>query len=212
MARDRGRGDGDGTPGGGGPGSVADAQQSTTLKADAGRQGGSAAARQGPRQTDPSLTHATGQPGGTPTGHPTVIDPKVLDDVRRSLDRENSAAVILADRGYRTYQNPTRAEVAQARQATGDIGKQNSDPDYLLEGRVFDCYAPTADKPVRGVWWQTKDKVVKMQTQRVVINLADWRGDMTALQKQFDDWPIDDLKEVKAIKPDGQVVQIIPKL
>jgi hypothetical protein len=190
---------------------VAAAQDATAEAARGGRASDGAAPRQTPTQPDHLVTAASGQPGGVPAGHPTLIRPKMKDDVRRSLERENAAAVVLADRGYQIQQNPTRAEVAQARRATGDTGKATTDPDYLLEGRVFDCYAPTPAKPVRGVWWEAKAKVEKEQTQRVVVDLTDWRGDMSALQKQFDDWPIDNMKEVKAIKPNGEIVQIIPK-
>ncbi|WP_433797772.1 hypothetical protein [Actinoplanes sp. CA-252034] len=129
-------------------------------------------------------------------------------DNRRSAERENATATHLANEGYRLQQRPTKPEVAAARMDTGDVGSPTTDPDYLLEGRVFDCYSPTPDKPVRGVWWQTEDKVVKEQTQRVVLDLMFWRGDLGALQRQFDEWPIKDLKEVKAVLPSGEIVQI----
>jgi hypothetical protein len=56
-------------------------------------------------------------------------------EVRRSLEMENSGATAFADHGYQIQQNPTKPEVARAR-----------------------------------------------QTQRVVVNLEDWRGDMSALR------------------------------
>lgn len=154
----------------------------------------------------------TGETGGTPAGQPTRINQSQDESVRRSLSRENSGAEILAAGGYQIKQNPTCEEIALARTETGDTGSTRSKPDYLLEGRVFDCYSPAADKPVRGVWFEVENKVVvKNQTQRIVVNLQDWTGDMTALRQQFRDWPIDGLKEVKAITPDGDVVQIIPE-
>ncbi|PRY27992.1 hypothetical protein [Pseudosporangium ferrugineum] len=117
---------------------------------------------------------------------------------------------MLAGSGYHVRQNPTSAEVAQARLDTGDTGKPTSKPDYLVEGRVFDCYSPTRPtKNVRGIWGEVHDKVVeRQQTQRVVVNLADWRGDLSALRRQFADWPIAGLKEVKVITPGGDIVQI----
>jgi hypothetical protein len=163
-------------------------------------------------QPDHLFTRATGTSGSKPTGHPVRISRKLeVDDKtdnRRSAERENATAIHLADNGYHLHQRPTKPEVAAARLDTGDTGSPTTDPDYLLEGRVFDCYSPTPDKPVRGVWWQTEDKVVKEQTQRVVLDLMFWRGDLGALQKQFDDWPIKDLKEVKAVLPNGEIVQI----
>ncbi|AGZ46443.1 hypothetical protein AFR_40945 [Actinoplanes friuliensis DSM 7358] len=146
-----------------------------------------------------------------PDGHPTRISANEDDGVRRSLEMENSAAATLAGNGYQVKQNPTQDEVAQARLATGDSGRPGSKPDYLLEGRVFDCYSPTKPtKNARGIWSEVQEKVEDNQTQRVVVNLEGWRGDMSALQEQFDAWPIERLKEVKAITPDGDVVQIIP--
>jgi hypothetical protein len=40
---------------------------------------------------------------------------------------------------------------------------------------------------VRGIWSEVSTKVQGGQSQRVVLNLRDWRGDFGALQKQFDD-------------------------
>ncbi|WP_374273585.1 hypothetical protein [Actinoplanes sp. M2I2] len=161
------------------------------------------------RQLDDLLTERSGRPGGTPLGRVTRIEPDEDADVRRSLTLENAGAATLAAQGYHLRQNPTKAEVAQARLDTGDVGDPRKDPDYLLEGRVFDCYSPIKPhKAVRGIWKQAQEKVEEGQTQRVVVNLEDWRGDLSALEKQFADWPIPGLKEVKAITRDGDVVQI----
>ncbi|WP_306215117.1 CdiA C-terminal domain-containing protein [Actinoplanes sp. RD1] len=128
---------------------------------------------------------------------------------RRSLELENSAANTLADQGYRVRQNPTKAEIAEARLNTGDVGKTEKDPDYLVEGRVFDCYSPTnPGKSVRSIWTAVATKVESGQTQRVVVNLEDWHGDLAALKSQFAEWPVPGLKEVKAITRDGEIVQV----
>jgi hypothetical protein len=161
------------------------------------------------RQTEDLLTQRTGRSGGTPHGGSTRIEPGEDAEVRRSLEMENAGAVVLAEHGYRIRQNPTRAEVAQARLDAGDVGNPEKDPDYLLEGRVFDCYSPVKpSKAVRGIWTEAKIKVEDGQTQRVVVNLEDWRGDLSALRKQFAGWPVPGLKEVKVITRDGNIVQI----
>ncbi|MEU8662431.1 hypothetical protein [Actinoplanes philippinensis] len=122
---------------------------------------------------------------------------------------ENAGAQKLTNAGYQVKQNPTAEEVARARADTGDTGDPNKNPDYLIEGRVFDCYSPVkADKAVRGIWDVAEEKVFDEQTQRVVINLEDWTGNINALQRQFDRWPIPGLKEVKAILSDGEIIQI----
>ncbi|MFI0794190.1 hypothetical protein ACH4OY_16120 [Micromonospora rubida] len=52
-------------------------------------------------------------------------------------------------------------------------------------------------------------KVDAEQTQRVMLNLHDWRGDLVVLRKQFDDWPIAGLKELAAVTRDGAIIRII---
>jgi len=58
----------------------------------------------------------------------------------------------MADQGWQIMQNRTPNEVALARQASGDIGRPDSRPDYLVEGRVFDCISPAHDTSLRAVW------------------------------------------------------------
>lgn len=202
-----------GTPSGGAR-SIAEAQETTALEASGGRAGGDGGrpdSGSGPGRSDDLITHPTGERGGTPEGQPTRIGPDEDDDVRRSLERENSGAVILADQGHQIRQNPTADEVAQARQASGDTGRPGSKPDYLLEGRVFDCYSPSRHKSARGIGSEVEKKIKAEQTQRVVVNLEDWGGTLPDLRRQFADWPVDGLKELKAITPEGAIVQIIPR-
>ncbi|MER7164955.1 hypothetical protein ABT336_02605 [Micromonospora sp. NPDC000207] len=130
---------------------------------------------------------------------------------RRSLELENQCADLLAGKGYQVHQNPTRQQVAQARLHTGDTGDPGKEPDYLIEGHVFDCYSPTSLKNVRGVWKEAVKKFEKGQTQRVVIDLHDWLGDLTALQRQFDDWPVPGMREVAAVTREGAIIQIVPR-
>ncbi|WP_405110511.1 hypothetical protein OG559_30580 [Micromonospora sp. NBC_01405] len=128
---------------------------------------------------------------------------------RRALELENECADSVAGKGYRVHQNPTPQETSEARARTGDSGNPDKDPDYLVEGHVFDCYSPAARTSVRNVWSQVREKVDDEQTRRVVVNLQDWEGDMSALGRQFDDWPIDGLKELVVVKPDGTLQEII---
>jgi len=186
--------------------SVRAAQDVVEGAAQAGRAGGTRPAG----QPDHFTTRTTGEPGGVPDGPSTLIRPGQKGEGRRSLERENLTATLLAEMGYRVKQNPTAVEVAQARRVTGDDGDPNLNPDYLVEGRVFDCYAPGHLTSVRNVWTEVKKKVLRRQTQRVVVNLQDWGGDLSALRTQFDDWPVEALKEVKVVLPDGGIIQFIP--
>ena len=149
--------------------------------------------------------------GGSPTGPRTRVREQEDGDVRRSLEQENKGADILAAAGYRVHQNPTAQEVADARARTGDIGRPETSPDYLVEGHVFDCYAPDETKPVRGVWSEVSTKVRRGQSQRVVLNLRDWHGDLGTLRQQFDGWPVPGLKEVVAVTSTGAIVQLVAR-
>ncbi|MEU9509395.1 hypothetical protein AB0D32_24305 [Micromonospora sp. NPDC048170] len=128
---------------------------------------------------------------------------------RRSLELENDGADRVADRGYRVHQNPTKQQIAKALLDTGDVVDPKRSPDYLVEGHVFDCYAPAPTTSVRAVGSAVTRKIKDAQTQRVVLNLKDWRGNLAALQKQFADWPVPALKELVAVTRNGTIVQIV---
>ena len=183
------------------------AQESAAQRAQAGRSSGD---RRGQALDGYQLTRASGRPGGVPTDRPTRHDPDDDESARRSVELENATAAILAADGYQVHQNPIPVDVARARRDAGDLGRPGSRPDYLIEGRVFDCYCPQTQTSARNVWTETKKKITKLQTQRVVVNLADWGGDVSALRRQFADWPIENAKEVKFVLPDGSIVQMIP--
>lgn len=127
---------------------------------------------------------------GKPHGKRT----KVLDQddaaTRRSIERENESADILARKGYDVEQNPN---------VPG-----NMNPDYKINGEIYDNYAPSTGNP-RNIWSEVEGKVMRGQTENVVINLKDSPVDMTALSEQFSEWPIDGLKDVIVIRPDGTV-------
>lgn len=132
-----------------------------------------------------------------PNGTPAKIKDNMDDETIRSLTRENEAADTLARNGYDIEQNPK-------------IDGTTRNPDYRIEGKVFDCYAPTENKSVRGIWSTIKEKVVtKGQTNRVVLNLDDWLGDINELINQLKTYAIDGLEEVIVVKGD-KVISIFP--
>lgn len=89
-------------------------------------------------------------------GEPTPINPNDDDTTRRAIQRENESAQILAGRGFDVVQNPVVA------------GPMN--PDYLINGEVYDHYAPSTDSP-RNIWSEVQGKVERGQTNNVVISL-----------------------------------------
>jgi hypothetical protein len=123
-------------------------------------------------------------------GEPTPISPNDDDATRRAIQRENESAQILAGSGFEIMQNPVVA------------GPMN--PDYLINGEVYDHYAPSTDN-VRKIWERVKEKVERGQASNIVIGLQDSGADEEALRRQFAEWPIDGLGEVLIVRPDGTI-------
>ena len=132
-----------------------------------------------------------------PSGTATKITDKMDDATKRSLMRENEAAETIAKNGYNIEQNPV-------------VEGTTRNPDYIIEGEIFDCYSPAENTKIRNVASTIEEKVIqKGQTERVVLNLDDWKGDIDALVKQLNDYPIEGLKEVIVVY-DGNVQSIYP--
>ena len=132
-----------------------------------------------------------------PRGSKTKISDNMNEENIRSLTRENEAAEILAKKGYDIEQNPM-------------ISGTTRNPDYIIEGKIFDCYSPTANKSVRGVWSTIYEKVItKGQTNRVVLNLGDWTGNVSDLIIQLKNYRIEGLEEVIVVIGDD-VTSIFP--
>ncbi|GGG14106.1 hypothetical protein GCM10010912_68170 [Paenibacillus albidus] len=144
-----------------------------------------------------------GNPEAVPSGTKTKIPSNADNATKQSLELENDAADQLAKKGYDIEQNP------KVRESDGvDL---NRDPDFRIEGKIFDCYSPTENKGIRGIWSEVQEKVVvKQQTKNVVINLKKWSGDVSALLEQFKKWEISGLEEVLAITRDGDTISIFP--
>ncbi|GAB2966892.1 CdiA C-terminal domain-containing protein [Saccharothrix stipae] len=134
-------------------------------------------------------------PNAQPSGERTKINPKNDADTKRSLQRENESATTLARAGYDIEQNPTVP------------GGKN--PDYRIEGRIFDAIAPITPLP-RSIASRIKNKIDLGQADRFVVNLVDSPVDAAALRKQLHDWPIPGLKEVIVIDKSGNVLHLYP--
>ncbi len=134
-------------------------------------------------------------PNAEPGGRPTRIRDNDDAATKRSLQRENESARTLARQGYDVDQNPT---------VPGD-----KNPDYKIEGEVFDNYAPSGSNP-RNVAANIQEKIDSGQTERVVLNLTDSDLDLDAMRAQLRDWPIEGLEEVIVIDKNGNVLNFYP--
>lgn len=59
------------------------------------------------------------------------------------------------------------------------INKLNN-PDFLIEGKVFDCYAPDVNTSTKTMIKEIADKT-KKQTPNIVLNLDDYAGNVDEL-------------------------------
>lgn len=148
-----------------------------------------------PTGAGPTGPSRSPDPDAEPGGTRTEIDPKHDADTKRSLQRENESATSLARAGYDVEQNPTVPGV--------------KNPDYRIEGRIFDNIAPSTGSP-RNIHSRIAEKVEDGQADRVVVNLADSPVDVDRLRRQLHDWPIEGLEEVIAIDKNGAVVHLYP--
>ncbi|NVI98770.1 hypothetical protein HV824_11645 [Myxococcus sp. AM009] len=111
---------------------------------------------------------------------------------------ENESADVLAREGY---------QVEQLAQPSTSPSERR--PDYKINGFHWDNYAPLGDKP-RNMWsWIDESKVnpkgKQQQANRIVLNLKNSKASVGAVRKQFNDYPMPNLKEVIVIDRSGTV-------
>lgn len=139
-----------------------------------------------PDEAGPNIVYAR-------PGEPTPIGPNDDEATRHGIRRENESAQILAGSGFNVLQNPVVAGPKK--------------PDYLINGEVYDHYAPSTDD-VRSIWSVTKEKVDKGQAPNMVIGLQDSGANEEALRRQFTDWPIEGLVNVLIVRPDRTIGEL----
>jgi len=90
---------------------------------------------------------------------------KGCQENKRSLQRENESADRLVENGYNVEQNPLIK--------TTDNLREGAQPDYRINGEIFDNYAPNNKADVEQIRNQISRKVKRKQTYRIIINLDD---------------------------------------
>jgi hypothetical protein len=179
-------------------------QPSTSPSASSWSRGGAASQRpssSAPKQeistapetaAAPARTVPTGELGGVPTGKPARILEQDDAETRRSHTRENECAVLLARKGYRVEQKPV---------------VEGANPDYRIEGRLFDCKAPSGPRPRNAA--SEIEKSVKHQAARTILCMDDAKFTLADMKAQLTQYPIEGLEEVIAIKG-GEIIPLWP--
>ena len=148
-----------------------------------------------------NVTKPTGQLGGQVMGeHPKHLpEPNkgpLASEKNRGITRENESAEALADSGNKVEHRPKKHGVDNA-----------SNPDYRIEGRLFECYSPNIDKMGRIMEYIRRKSG---QADRLVVNLTDTKQTADSLRRQLDDNPIPGLKEVIAVDKSGRIRHVYP--
>ena len=132
-----------------------------------------------------------------PTGTFEKIRKKNDYTTARSLYRENEAAIILAINGYDIELKP-------------ELTTTSKEPDYRIEGKIFDCYSPEPYTGVRNIRSTIDIKVNdRKQADRIVLNLNNWQGNIEDVKEKLQEYPVDNLKEVLVVQ-DGRIFSIYP--
>ncbi|MFH8593689.1 putative T7SS-secreted protein [Streptomyces rimosus] len=156
---------------------------------------GGGGGREASNETGHTLPERDPDPSAKARGNPESISKKADPETHRALSRQNEAADRLAQHGYDVEHSP---EVPGSR-----------NPDYKINGKVFDCYSPSSGN-ARNIAREMEKKVEKLQTERVVLNLSDSSVDISKMNAQLHDWPTPGLKEVIAIDKDGNILHLFP--
>ncbi|WP_338552120.1 hypothetical protein [Paenibacillus sp. KS-LC4] len=143
------------------------------------------------------LTEPTLPPGGKPKGKYEKPDPNEPNPITF----QNEAADLLASKGYDIEMLPN------TKGGNGYGIKPASNPDFLINGKPFDCYSPETLK-VRNIW-ATVVKKTEEQASRIVMNLDGYKGSLNELYEQFKKYEIPTLDELIIIK-DGQMTRLKP--
>jgi RHS repeat-associated protein len=117
------------------------------------------------------------------------VNDKELENIR-ALTAQQDSADFLAQNGF---------DIIQLRESSSAKQGGAKQPDYEIEGNIFDHYAPTTPK-VRNIAKVIQDKIDTSQANRFVINLDGTEVTTEMLQQQIDNYPIPGLVEVITIE------------
>ncbi len=148
------------------------------------------------------LTQPTNPRGSSPTGLPETPHPNDNADRVRAIQRQNEAADTLARTGYLVEHQP---EVLPTDRGVGPT----KNPDYRIEGKIFDGFSPLPGTTVENVYLAVLKKVDRLQTTRVLVNLDDSPLTATDLHRYFTENPMPGLDEVIVVR-NGSIQQIYP--
>jgi chemotaxis protein histidine kinase CheA len=145
-----------------------------------------------PKLTTPSRPV---DPAAMPEGEPEEVHSRDRPIKQESIRQQNQAAKVLAEQGYQIEQLPRVHD--------------RKSPDFLIEGRIFDCYSPRSDTGLDGIRSKLRQKVQKKQADRFVVNLDQSQFSEADLRQHLSRTAPGGLREVLVVK-DGIVSRVWP--
>lgn len=138
-------------------------------------------------------------PKAVPRGVPEPINTMFSEEKKHKLDLQHDSANVLSRAGYDVLHQPPGG---------GELDPSTS-PDYHIEGRIFDNYAPGPTKTPRSTIKKfMDDKIRKGQTARMVIHLHDAVFTAPELEHELRAFPEPGLEEVIVIGRDGRITHL----
>jgi hypothetical protein len=115
--------------------------------------------------------------------------------MQESIRQQNHAAQVLAQQGYGIEQLPRVHD--------------RKSPDFLIEGRIFDCYSPQSDTALDGIRSKLRQKIQKKQADRFVVNLEQSQFSEAEVRQHLLRTAPSGLREVLVVK-NGTVTRVWP--
>jgi filamentous hemagglutinin len=111
-------------------------------------------------------------------------------ETRRGLYRENESADVLFAAGHSVEQKP--------------IIEGLKDPDYRIDGEVFDNYAPKTDR-LRNIRGVIKEKIENNQARNIILNLHDTSATVMEIDNYLLLYPVDGLDKLWFVDRWGEI-------
>ena len=124
----------------------------------------------------------------------------------RGITRQNEAAETLAKNGYSVEQKP---QLTDADRMSNPWLNRNKKPDFKIEDKIFDGYAPDKATSAENIRLNIRDKVEQGQTRRVLLNMDDSSVSLNELRKVIWNNPVMELEQILVVK-DGKVTKFFP--
>lgn len=102
-----------------------------------------------------------------------------------------------------------RPQITDADRARNPWLDRRKNPDYKIEGEIFDALTPRAGTSARNIASRIQEKVDDGQARRIVLNMEDSTVTLEQLRAQLQQYPIPNLQEIIVIR-DGRVIPLFP--